>query len=70
MMAYLKMDAEDGLLSPEDKQRAQGMLGKAGKGMQMAAGEPGMEPMEGEAMRPEQPQPQPLPEAPRWKPLG
>lgn len=32
MAEYLRMDAEDGLLSPEDKQRAEATLGQAGAG--------------------------------------
>ena len=48
MMEYLKMDAEDGLLSPEDKQRAAGMLEQAGPGMQAAAGGKPMQPMQGQ----------------------
>jgi hypothetical protein len=49
MMAYLEMDREEGLLSPEEKQRAEDMLGQAGPGMQQAMGpkagaEPPMEP--------------------------
>jgi hypothetical protein len=49
MMEYLKADADDGLLSPEDKQRAQGVVDQAGPGMQQAMGpkagaEPPMEP--------------------------
>jgi hypothetical protein len=45
MMEYLKADADEGLLSPDDKQRAAGIVDQAGPGMQQATG---MQPMEQE----------------------